>query len=188
MGLNLGYKKLSKKSLNTSNKEFRGWLLFVSHPLFYIVNVKERAIMKELIKGLLLIGLLTGCQSFNAQGDIKPMTLADNVIINQNLADEAKQIVLSMEEVVEVKGVNESKKIYLAPKVKHFDRLHLKDIRKRGHDAVKKRYPDASIHLSTDQKIFMELDKLEKKLKRKQISEKQLKEELKKLEEMMKGS
>ncbi|TWI54651.1 YhcN/YlaJ family sporulation lipoprotein [Halalkalibacter nanhaiisediminis] len=144
--------------------------------------------MKGLIKGILFMMLLTGCQAFHAQEDVKPMALANNAMINQNVADEAKQIVLSMEEVVEVKGVNENQNIYLAPQVKHFDRFRLKEIRKQGHDAVKKRFPDANVHLSTDKKIFIELEKLEQKLKNKQISEERLKEELKKLEEMMKGS
>lgn len=142
--------------------------------------------MKGLVKGVLLIGLLTGCQA-TEEADVKPLQLAESTIIEQNHADEAKQIVLSMEEVIEVKGVNDEENIYLAVDVKHFDRFRLKEIRKQGHDAVKKRYPHANVHLSTDRKIFIELGKLEQELKQKKISEQRFKEKLKKTEEMMKG-
>jgi hypothetical protein len=143
--------------------------------------------MKGIIKGIVLLVILTGCQMLEPQQDIKPMQLSTNAVIEQEKADEAKKIVLSMEEVIEVKGISNENEIYIAPRVKHFDRFRLKEIRKHGHDSIKKRYPDATVHVSTDQKIFMELEKLEQKLKKRTISEKRLKQKLKKLDEMMKG-
>ncbi|MCL7745830.1 hypothetical protein [Halalkalibacter alkaliphilus] len=145
--------------------------------------------MKGFISGMIVLCLLAGCQNLTgATPDVKPMQLQENAIIIQDQADEAKKIVLSMEEVVEIKGVSDNDdNIYLAPRVKHFDRFRLKEIRKTGFDSVKKRYPDATVFLSTDQKIFMELEKLEKELKNRTISEQRLKKELKKLEDMMKG-
>ncbi|KHF38870.1 hypothetical protein LQ50_18760 [Halalkalibacter okhensis] len=141
------------------------------------------------MSGIFVLCLFAGCQQLSgATPDVKPMQLQQNAIINQAQADEAKEIVLSMEEVVEIKGVTDNKdKIYLAPRVKHFDRFRLKEIRKSGFDSVKKRYPEATVFLSTDQKIFMELEKLEMELKNQTISEKRLTERLSKLEEMMRG-
>ena len=138
------------------------------------------------IVSILLIILLMGCQANNDQ-DVRSLQLEGHAVIDQHQSDRAKKIVSSMKEVIEVKGVNVEKDIYLAPNVKHFQRLRLQKIRKQGHDAVKKQFPDANVHLSTDKKIFMELDKIEQELKNKQISEKRLKEKLKKIEEMMKG-
>ncbi|WP_227936113.1 YhcN/YlaJ family sporulation lipoprotein [Alkalihalobacillus deserti] len=143
--------------------------------------------MKSIIQGLLILYILSGCQMAEPQQDIKPLQLSTNVVVNQEQADEAKKIILSMEEVIEVKGVSADNNIYMAPKVKHFDRFRLKEIRKYSHDHVKKRYPDATVHVSTDQKIFMELEKLEQELKKRTISEKRLKQRLNKLDEMMKG-
>ncbi|ARK29658.1 Sporulation lipoprotein YhcN/YlaJ (Spore_YhcN_YlaJ) [Halalkalibacter krulwichiae] len=144
--------------------------------------------MKGIINGIIVVSLLAGCQTLTGTGyDVRPIQLSETVIIDQERADEAKIIVLSMEEVVEIKGVSDEDNIYLAPKVKHFDRFRLKKIRKQSHDAVKKRYPQATVHVSTDQKIFMELEKLEQELQKRTISEKRLKQKLKKLDEMMKG-
>ncbi|GAE25654.1 lipoprotein [Halalkalibacter wakoensis JCM 9140] len=133
--------------------------------------------------------ILTGCQNLTgATPDVKPMTLSSNAVVEQDQADEAKEIVLSMEEVVEIKGVsNNDNRIYLAPRVKHFDRFRLKEIRKSGYDSVKKRFPEATVFLSTDQKIYMELEKLETELKNQTISEERLNKRLTKLEEMMRG-
>ncbi|WP_227935407.1 hypothetical protein [Alkalihalobacillus deserti] len=144
--------------------------------------------MKAIINAMVVVSLLAGCQTLTggARQDIRPMQLSETVIIDQEYADEAKKIVLLMEEVVEIKGVSDEDNIYLAPKVKHFDRFRLKEIRKQSHDAVKKRYPNATVHVSTDQKIFMELEKLEQELQKRTISEKRLKQKLKKLDEMMK--
>ncbi|WP_332697371.1 hypothetical protein [Halalkalibacter lacteus] len=143
--------------------------------------------MKGLIKAILVLCFLSGCQMLGAEQDIRPMQLSQNAVIDQEYADEAKKIILSMEEVVEIKGVSQKTDIYLAPRVKHFDRFRLKEIRKYGYDSVKKRYPDATVHVSTDQKIFMELEKLEQELKNKTISEERMEKKLKKLDEMMKG-
>ncbi|MDT8860084.1 hypothetical protein N0O92_07540 [Alkalihalobacillus sp. MEB130] len=145
--------------------------------------------MKRSLLGMVILCLVSGCQNLTgATPDVRPMQLSENAIIDQGQADEAKEIVLSMEEVVEIKGVSDNENtIYLAPRVKHFDRFRLKEIRKYGYDSVKKRYPDATVFLSTDQKIFMELEKLETELKNKTISEQRLQEQLNKLKDMMKG-
>ncbi|MBP3950523.1 hypothetical protein [Bacillus suaedae] len=142
-----------------------------------------KAFVLTIVCGILFV---TGCQ-MEPTKDIKPLQLSNEVLINQEQADEAKQIVLSMEEVVEIKGVAVKDAIYLAPRVKHFDRFRLNEIRKSSHQAVKKKYPNASVHVSTDQKIFMELEKLEQALKNRSISEKRLENKLTELEDMMKG-
>jgi hypothetical protein len=132
--------------------------------------------------------LLMGCQSTEGQGsDIRPLFLGDQPTVSQNKADEAKQIILSMDEVLEVKGVEHGEDIYIAPRVKQFDRFHLNGIRKEGHDNIKKRFPEAKVHVSTDKKILMELENLEQELINDQITEKKLKEKLTKLEDDMKG-
>lgn len=132
--------------------------------------------------------ILSGCGQMNLQQQEQtPLFVGQEAIIDQTQADNAKKIVLSMDEVIEVRGVSNQDKIYIAPTVKHFDRLHLEGIRKDGFERVKKRYPNSTIFLSTDKKIFMELEKLERQLKEKSISKEQLDKRLIKLEEDMKG-
>ncbi|GAE28948.1 YhcN/YlaJ family sporulation lipoprotein [Alkalihalobacillus hemicellulosilyticus] len=142
--------------------------------------------MKKVIWVLLVCCFyLIGCQ-VNTNEEIKSLQLKD-VIVEQNMANTAKEIVLSMDEVTEVKGVSHGNCVYITPHVKPLDRFFLKEIRKKSHDAIKKRYPDATVHVSTDEKIFIEIGKLEQQLKQHSISEERLSKRLKELDEMMKG-
>ncbi|MEC2070730.1 hypothetical protein [Alkalihalophilus marmarensis] len=141
--------------------------------------------MKRILIICIFLLIASGCGQ-RAQ-TIKPLQVGEGAIISQHEADEAKQILLSMEEILEVVGVSNKKDIYLAPRVKQFDRFHLNDIRKRGHEHVKKRFPEYTVHVSTDKKIFIELGKLEKELKQRTISKKRYDAKLKDLEEKMKG-
>lgn len=119
--------------------------------------------------------------------EVTPLQIGSNAVVDQTRADNAKKIVLSLEEVIDVKAVSMEDNIYLAPNTTHFARLRLKQIRKNSFDRIKKRYPDANIHVSTDRKIFMELGKLEQQLKEGIAKEEDLEKSLKKLEEDMKG-
>ncbi|WP_236035138.1 YhcN/YlaJ family sporulation lipoprotein [Alkalihalobacterium elongatum] len=131
---------------------------------------------------------LVGCGQMNLQQQEQtPLFIGEEAVVDQTQADNAKKIVLSMDEVIDVRGVANQGNIYITPEVKHFDRLHLEGIRKDGFDRVKKRYPNATVFLSTDKKIFMELEKLERQLKEGNITKKELDKQLKKLEEDMKG-
>ncbi|MGO4888262.1 YhcN/YlaJ family sporulation lipoprotein [Anaerobacillus sp. MEB173] len=147
--------------------------------------------MNKILLFVFAILILTGCQAGGGgglqQGDVTPINIGKDAIVDQTKADNSKSIVASMEEVIGVKGVNLKEDIYIAVQVKQFDRLRLKHIRKTAFDKIKKRYPKDNIHVSTDKKIFMELEELEQKLKRNEITEKNLEKKVKKLEDDMKG-
>ncbi|WP_078428557.1 hypothetical protein [Alkalihalobacterium alkalinitrilicum] len=137
---------------------------------------------------LFIVFIVCGCGQMNLQQQEQtPLFVGKEALVDQTKADNAKKIILSMEEVIEVTGVSNKENIYIAPAVKHFDRLHLKGIRADGFERIKKRYPNSTVFLSTDKKIFMELEKLEKELKERRVSKKDLEKRLKKLEEDMKG-
>lgn len=128
---------------------------------------------------------LIGCGE--GASKVSPLEIGTQGVVDQTKADEAKKLVLAMAEVIEVKGVCLDDDIYIAPQVTQFARLKLESIRKESFEKIKKRYPNANVHVSTDKKIFLELEKLEKKIKNNEISEKKLKSDLKKLEDDMKG-
>jgi hypothetical protein len=157
----------------------------LSFYIHHFIKRKGGVKVKHFIAIIIGVMILGGC---GPQAEtIQPLQVGNQAIVAQEKADEAKQILLSMEEVLEVKGVVNKQGIYLAPRVKHFDRFHLNDIRKRGHENVAKRFPKETVHVSTDKKIYMELEKLEQELKKKTISEKRFSTKLKELEEKMKG-
>lgn len=144
--------------------------------------------MKHHYRLLLIIVLMfTGCNVGGQGEDVRPLFIGTNKIIDQTKADFAKQLILSMDEVVEVKGVNVDEDIFIVAKVKQFDRFFLERIRAAAHDKVKKRFPDAKVHVSTDKKVFLELEKLERKVNNNEIDKKAIDKEIKRIEKFMKG-
>ncbi|OIJ10760.1 hypothetical protein BKP37_17320 [Anaerobacillus alkalilacustris] len=143
---------------------------------------------KKFIYILIILTItITGCNIVGQGVQVKPLYIGTNHSIDQTRADVAKQIVISMEEVIEVKGVGVDEDIYIATKVKHFDRFFLDQIRKNAHNKVKKRFPNANVHISTDKKVFLELEKLEGKMYQNTINKEDIEKEIKRIERFMKG-
>ncbi|MEY8750792.1 hypothetical protein [Alkalicoccobacillus gibsonii] len=108
-------------------------------------------------------------------------------VVSQSDMTKAKELVLQMEEVIDVRGIQYEHLLFLDPKVKQFDRLKLEHIRQEAFKRVKDEFPESKVHVTTDQKIYMELEKLEQQLADEKINAKDLKKKLEKLEEDMKG-
>lgn len=142
--------------------------------------------MNKFIAFFLILFFVTGC-NMTGQGEDRPLYIGANKSYDQTKADEAKQIVLSMEEVVAVKGATMDDDIFIAVNVKQFDRFFLDEIRKQAHDKIKKRYPKTKVHVSTDKKVFLELEKLEQDIYHNKLTEKEMKKRWKKIEDFMKG-
>ncbi|XBO87526.1 YhcN/YlaJ family sporulation lipoprotein [Bacillus licheniformis] len=127
---------------------------------------------------LLFITTITnGCQNATENNNQNKQMAVRHVNVqnekaDQTVANKAKDKLLKREEVTEVRGANSDQDLVLAVQVEQFDRFRLKDIEKQSKEMLKKDFTGYSIEVSTDQKIFWELDKLEKQLENKKISEK----------------
>ncbi|AME07508.1 hypothetical protein NNG64_15895 [Bacillus siamensis] len=141
---------------------------------------------------LLTISTITiGCQNVNENNNQnKSMAIrhvnVQNDKTDQAVANKAKDQLLKKDEVTKVRGANSKKDLILAVQVEQFGRFRLKDIEKQSKALLEKKIPGYSIEVSTDQKIYWELDKLEKQLENKKISEQKLQKKLKKIKKMMK--
>ncbi|WP_413380367.1 hypothetical protein [Alkalihalobacillus sp. 1P02AB] len=142
---------------------------------------------KIMIPLFVLIVLISGCQNLSVNEPTTQSLIVENDTFDQTKANESKKTLMKMNEIIEVHAVSFEDKIYVAPKVKQFSRFRLKEIRKEGFDKIKERYSEDEIHVSTDRKVYMELEKLEKELKNETIKEKDLKEKVRKIEKYMKG-
>ncbi|TYR79460.1 hypothetical protein FZC66_15280 [Priestia megaterium] len=137
------------------------------------------------------IGFSSGCagnedQSANNNNDADVVKVHTRKSIDQSVANEAKEKVIKKEEITDVKAVNTDKELLLAVKVNQFDRLRLKGIKKDVKSELEKKYPDHKILVSTDQKIYLELEQLEKKLQKDKTKKKALKKEFDDLKSLMK--
>lgn len=136
---------------------------------------------------LMVIGLCTGCNG-NLDQDTNE-DLNDSQVskpISQSVANQVTEIVSLEEEISNVMAVNTDKDILVAIKVKQFDRFQLKKIEKNIKSELEKRYPDYSILVSADQKMYFELVKLDEKLQKNTMSLENLKKDTKKIQSLMK--
>jgi UDP-galactopyranose mutase len=145
--------------------------------------------IKYVLLVVLLSGMISGC---GANGDDKQKSeinltkIGTNITDDQRTAKDAKQYVKKRKEITEVKAVNNESQLMLAFNVKAFDRFQLDKIEKNLKSDLEKRYPNYKVETSTDKKIFMELEELEKRLKDRSINKKSLESELNKLSKLMK--
>ncbi|WP_159431566.1 YhcN/YlaJ family sporulation lipoprotein [Ornithinibacillus halophilus] len=138
------------------------------------------------ISFLLVIGLLTSCgtEMNNSSGrnsqDIQLTKISTKGNIHdQTAANRAKEILSKNDSVTAVQAVNTSNKMLITIEIPHHERFLLEKKRKELQKKMEKEFPDYKVELSTDKKIILELEDLEKKLREDNISNKKLEKELK---------
>lgn len=149
---------------------------------------------------VLLLSSLAGCGSSPLDKKVKKekakqteekkgpkLTKMSTESFNQSIAQGAKKKALAMEEITEAAAVNSNLDLYIAVKPEHHERFGLKPLRSRLKTQLSNEYPTFNIHVSTDRKIFMMLDKLENKIKKKIVNKDQIKKQLKIIQSEMKS-
>ncbi|WP_459501804.1 YhcN/YlaJ family sporulation lipoprotein [Bacillus sp. C1] len=141
---------------------------------------------------VLLLGFITGCTS-HLDKEVKQEThkktekkkepqltkVSMEQSFNQSISHDAKKNVLAMEEILEARAANSNTDLYIAVKPEHHERFQLKSLKTKIKKQLKKENPTFNIYVSTDRKIFMLLDKLEKKVKNKEADKEYIKNKLK---------
>ncbi|MBY0596780.1 YhcN/YlaJ family sporulation lipoprotein [Bacillus bingmayongensis] len=141
---------------------------------------------------VLLLGFITGCNSHldkevkqethkktekNKEPKLTNVSMEES--FNQSISHDAKKKILAMEEILEVRAVNSNTDLYLAAKPEHHERFQLKSLKTKIKKRLKDENPTFDIHISTDRKIFMLLDKLENKIKKKEADKEYIKKQFK---------
>ncbi|RRN68658.1 hypothetical protein EI200_18975 [Peribacillus simplex] len=115
---------------------------------------------------------MTGCSANSSQTDsnkergLNISKVHTNKPIDQTAANQAKNKLMNQDEVADVKAVNSNKELLVAIKVENFDRLRLKKIEKKSQTELEDMFPDYKVLVSTDQKMFIELEQLEQELEK----------------------
>lgn len=101
---------------------------------------------------------------------------------------QATQLARQTKGVDDAVAVQIDDKLNVALKVSNFNRLRLKPIRKETFDRLEKALPEVELHVTTDSKLYKELEKMNRKAwtndQKKACEEKK---KLEQIEEMMKG-
>jgi regulator of replication initiation timing len=140
---------------------------------------------------LTAIGLISGCngtldQQVSENDDMNIEYVHTSRPIDQTVANQSKEKAAKEEEISSVKAVNTDKELLLAVKVHQFDRFRLKSIKKKLKSDLEKMHPEYEIFVSTDQKIYLELEQLEQKLQKDHTQMKSLKKDFDKIKSLMK--
>ncbi len=140
---------------------------------------------------LTVIGLGSGCnrnqnQSGEDHEDLNISQVHTSNPINQSVANQAKKKVIKEEDISNVKAVNTDKELLIAIKVENFERFRLKKIEKNVKSDLEKDYPDHKVLVSTDSKMYLELDQLEQKIQKGNTKRKELEKDFIKIKSLMK--
>ncbi|MBZ5751050.1 YhcN/YlaJ family sporulation lipoprotein [Metabacillus litoralis] len=120
----------------------------------------------------------------NEKNSINITNVSSQNTKNLNMTDQVKQLLNKQKEVSDVKVVNSDKELFIAAEIKHMDRFRIKEIEKKLKKLTEDNYPNHNVTLSTDMKIFLELDELEKKVNEKNMSKKKIEKELKRIKSL----
>lgn len=147
--------------------------------------------MRYVIGSIITLLLLVGCakstepleqqMQHHTEEQIKFSTVKNEKIIDQQPANKAKEIVASFEEITKVYAVNSKKELLIAFDVSQIHRFGLDTIKKDVKKRLEKEMNNMKIEVSTDEKIRLELEKLEHTLHEKNMNNQTVEEKIKKL-------
>ncbi|CEG33160.1 YhcN/YlaJ family sporulation lipoprotein [Peribacillus castrilensis] len=138
---------------------------------------------------LTIIGLGSGCNQNQSGEDHEDLSISQvhtSKPIDQSVANQAKKKVIKEEDISDVKAVNTDKELLIAIKVENFERFRLKKIEKNVKSDLEKDYPDHKILVSTDSKMYLELDQLEQKIQKDNTNRKEIEKDFNKIKSLMK--
>ncbi|ARC30754.1 hypothetical protein IEK_00422 [Bacillus toyonensis] len=147
---------------------------------------------------ILLFGSLTGCDNSPLDKKVKKeeakrtdekkgpkLTKMSTESFNQSISQDAKKRALAMEGIIEATAVNTNLDLYIAIEPEHHERFGLKPLRSKLKKKLSDENPTFDIHVSTDKKIFMLIEELENKIKKKKVSNDGIKKQLKLIQSEM---
>ncbi|AGL00890.1 YhcN/YlaJ family sporulation lipoprotein [Desulfoscipio gibsoniae] len=127
--------------------------------------------MNKLVKAVILsliICIIGGCAVNMPQRKPEPQTgqVEGQAHINTELTKQVQEVALTVQGVEESMALVIDNQIAVAVKVTGFDRLRLKSIRQELNSQIKSMAPEYDVHVSTDKKLFAQLQKLAEQIKR----------------------
>lgn len=142
---------------------------------------------RSIIFAILILLLLTGCAGPAKRPQQKPLPEKDIKVYPQT-AEQVKALANGVDGVDESTAVVINNNISAAVKVSRFDRLRLKKIKQRVHSSIKKQFPEHEIRVTSDKKLFAQLQQIEAQINEGKIkSLSKLEQQVNKINKDMKG-
>lgn len=146
--------------------------------------------MRFRISVFIVMVLLTGCgksqdhleqQIHRTEEQIKFSTVKNETEIRQHDSNKAKEIVAAFPETTTIFAANTKDRLMLAFDVTHMNRFQLKEIKQNVKKKLEKELPHTKIEISTDEKMRLELKKLEEDLHTKNLPQQTVEKRIKQI-------
>jgi len=147
-------------------------------------------IKKKLVLIYLSVLVLSACmnntnnQSLQPTGDNRDLELIKLSAVgvnDQQASNQAKEYLSHYEEMTAIRAVNAGGHLLIAIDVEHFERFDLDNIERDLRKDLKDNFSNMKVTLSTDQKILLELERLETEIENQTINSEELKKEVQEL-------
>lgn len=149
-----------------------------------------------MVKKLFIISclffILIGCTNndptyqTSKKDDLELTKLKSDVPVDQQPANQAKEFISHFEEISAVRAVNHDNELVIAVDINHHDRFQLDHLEKELTKDVKQNFSEMNITFSTDQKILIELKKLEEDIQANKLSSDDIKQRLSEIKKLSK--
>ncbi len=136
--------------------------------------------------------LISGCGQKEPEiinNDIRPVKMSTSEsqqTIDQDEANKAKNILLKKDQVKLVRSVQSKNLLIAAVELEHWNTFKSRSLTKEMKKTLEKEIKLKNVEVTTDHKIFIELEKLEEKIIKQDISKKKLDKELQQINKLMK--
>ena len=134
--------------------------------------------LKSSIIYFLIVFSLIGCQANNHALKEPSFTKISTTNHDQHLSNQIKEYLASDKDVTMINAVNAGNDVIVTIDIPHMKRFRLATIRKKLEKDIKKEFNLDKVEVSTDQKIIIELDKLENRIERGEMTEDEIKKEV----------
>lgn len=124
-------------------------------------------IISRILIVTLAFSLLVGCAENSPQK--KPQQSDVEVVFETEVAQHAKQLAKGVDGVEQSTSVVINQEVGTAIEVTGFDRWRLKSIREEVYKKIKEAYPDYEVHVTSDKKLFWQLQQIEKEIEEDRI-------------------
>ncbi len=126
-----------------------------------------------LIAVILTIMVANGCGQSSPPIKPRPAHMpqpGQQITIDLRRAEEVKNLIGEVKEVEDSSAVVVDQDIAAAIKVSGFNRLRLESIRNQARDRIKQAQPGFHVYLTSDKKLFKQLQQLEKDIQESNLS------------------
>jgi len=123
---------------------------------------------------IIFISVIAGCITNESvlepartpNNEINLMKISKENRLDQHISNQAKDSMRKYAEITTAKAVNTDQKMLMAVEVDHNERFNLAKIRNQLQKEIEEQFSHITVEFSTDKKIIIELDKLEKQIQK----------------------